>query len=159
MTDRDDADKEAAIEAVQEQLRNLSARFRQAMREAAAQLDPTLQPAALSLLRLVHQHPGMSAGCAAHELMADPSSVSRLIRQLVDLGLLRADIDPADRRARVLTLSDGGQQVIDRVLPAIRTSFGAELRGWDTADLTTFAALLGRLVNVDQGVSTRVARQ
>ncbi|MET8851981.1 helix-turn-helix domain-containing protein [Amycolatopsis sp. NPDC004625] len=60
---------------------------------------PPLPGAQVELLRVVADHPGIGVAGAARELHLANNSVSTLVNQLVDAGLLRREADPADRRA------------------------------------------------------------
>jgi DNA-binding MarR family transcriptional regulator len=59
----------------------------------------------LDLVRLVHRRPGLSVTQAAEELRLAPNSVSTLVRQLSDAGLLVRTSDERDRRVARLELS------------------------------------------------------
>ncbi|MEV4056990.1 MarR family transcriptional regulator [Amycolatopsis sp. NPDC049688] len=60
---------------------------------------PPLPGAQVELLRVVADQPGIGVAAAARELHLANNSVSTLVNQLVDAGLLRREADPADRRA------------------------------------------------------------
>jgi DNA-binding MarR family transcriptional regulator len=85
------------------------------------------------LLRLVRLIPGISVAEAANELGLAPNTVSTLVGQLTELGLLSRSPDPRDRRVARLTLTAPAQrqveawrdrraalvtQVLDRLHPA-----------------------------------------
>jgi DNA-binding MarR family transcriptional regulator len=63
---------------------------------------PRLRGAQVELLRLVAASPGLRVSAAAKELCLAGNSVSTLVNQLVEAGLLRREVDPADRRAALL---------------------------------------------------------
>jgi DNA-binding MarR family transcriptional regulator len=60
------------------------------------------------------------AGCHGRELAErtglDPSTVSRAVGSLVDLGLVERQADPRDGRASVLALTDAGRTALDDAL-------------------------------------------
>ncbi|NBH07252.1 helix-turn-helix domain-containing protein, partial [Amycolatopsis sp. SID8362] len=58
-----------------------------------------LPSAQIEVLRVVADHPGIGVAAAARELHLANNSVSTLVNQLADAGLLRREPDPADRRA------------------------------------------------------------
>ncbi|AUG75487.1 MarR family transcriptional regulator [Kitasatospora sp. MMS16-BH015] len=64
--------------------------------------EPRLRGAQVELLRLVIDTPGLRVSEAARELCLAGNSVSTLVNQLIGLGLLRRETDPADRRAALL---------------------------------------------------------
>jgi DNA-binding MarR family transcriptional regulator len=64
-----------------------------------------LPGAQVEVLRVVADRPGIGVAAAARELHLAPNSVSTLVNQLVDAGLLRREPDPADRRATRLEIT------------------------------------------------------
>jgi DNA-binding MarR family transcriptional regulator len=67
---------------------------------------PRLQGAQLELLQLVEAEPGTGVAAAARALHLAGNSVSTLVNQLMRNGLLHREIDPVDRRAARLLLTD-----------------------------------------------------
>jgi DNA-binding MarR family transcriptional regulator len=64
-----------------------------------------LRGAQAELLQQVEAEPGIGVAAAARALYLAGNSVSTLVNQLVDAGLLRRDPDPDDRRAVRLFLT------------------------------------------------------
>lgn len=64
-----------------------------------------LPGAQVEVLRVVADQPGIGVAAAARELHLAANSVSTLVNQLVDAGLLRREADPADRRAARLEVT------------------------------------------------------
>jgi DNA-binding MarR family transcriptional regulator len=71
---------------------------------------PTLRGAQLELMRVVEQQPGIGIGPAARVLHLAANTVSTLVDQLIDLGMLVRDTDPDDRRAARLWLTESATQ-------------------------------------------------
>jgi DNA-binding MarR family transcriptional regulator len=69
-----------------------------------------LPGAQVEVLRVVADHPGIGVAAAARELHLAANSVSTLVNQLVDAGLLRREADPADRRAARLAITDAARE-------------------------------------------------
>jgi DNA-binding MarR family transcriptional regulator len=134
-----------ALTEVEEQMMELAAYVRGAFREAAANIDPALQPFGLKILRMLRRCGPTHASALAESLDVDRSVISRQARLLQDLGLLELAADPADGRARFLAATP---LAIERMsaLPGGDHSFiHARLAGWPEADLHQFAQLLKRL--------------
>ena len=89
-----------------EELLGLLASIRRSARRAAGRpLElASLTGAQLELVRLVRRTPGLSVADAAHELRLAPNTVSTLVRQLVELGILERKVDETDRRVARLDL-------------------------------------------------------
>ena len=52
----------------------------------------------------------------ADRASADKGLVSRNLKGLIDMGLIETQVDPDDRRARVLSLTEAGRRVHDEAL-------------------------------------------
>ena len=71
---------------------------------------PPLRGAQLELMRVIEQQPGIGIGPAAGVLHLAANTVSTLVDQLIDLGMLVRDTDPDDRRAARLWLTESATQ-------------------------------------------------
>ena len=79
-------------------------------RSAAGRANRVVLPEAqVELLLLVRAESGISGKEAARRLGTAPNTVSTLVRDLTDAGLLDRDRDPADRRVVRLRLTDAAQ--------------------------------------------------
>ncbi|MFR9778338.1 MarR family winged helix-turn-helix transcriptional regulator [Micromonospora sp. MS34] len=76
-------------------------------RSAAGRANRDALPEAqVELMLLVRAEPGISGKEAARRLGTAPNTVSTLVRDLADAGLLARERDPADRRVVRLRLTD-----------------------------------------------------
>lgn len=82
----------------------------------------------------------------ADGLDADKSQVVRLIDQLEERGLVTRAADPTDRRRHRITLTGSGRELVERATPAVRRAEEHYLRGLTTAERTTLATLLERVL-------------
>jgi DNA-binding MarR family transcriptional regulator len=84
----------------------------------------------VEVLACVRRQPGIGVREAATALRLAPNTVSTIVGQLVDAGLLRRDSDPEDARAVRLRLTKAGHrrvhawrdrtaQAVDRALEAL----------------------------------------
>ncbi len=74
---------------------------------------PALRGAQLELLRVVQGEPGIGVAAAARALHLAGNSVSTLVNQLVDHGMLVRETDPDDRRAIRLRLTEAASQRLE----------------------------------------------
>lgn len=72
----------------------------------------TLTGSQTDLVRIVLRNPGVSVAEAANELRLAPNTVSTLVRQLVDHGMLVRRPDPIDRRVARLDLTPSVRQKV-----------------------------------------------
>ncbi len=82
------------------------------------------------------------------------SNASRTCEQLVSLGLLDRNDDPADRRNVVLALSKRGHRVVQAVLARRRNLLTGLLEGVSAADRDALTAPLRRLVEAAGDIPT-----
>ena len=104
-----------------DELMGLAAGLRRVVRRRLrAQLPgPALRGAQLELLQLVEAEPGVGVAAAARSLHLAGNTVSTLVNQLVAAGMVHRAVDPADRRAARLTLTDAARE------PSCAVAFGA----------------------------------
>lgn len=77
--------------------------------------------------------------------------MSRQLRALEDLGLIRREPDPADGRAFLVELTEEGRSRFTRVREARRRRYVSRLAAWDRAELGDLARLLHRLNESQEG--------
>jgi len=139
------ADVAEALAEVEEQMMQLAAYVRGAMRQVATHIDPALQPFGLKILRLLRRCGPTHASALAESLDVDRSVISRQARLLEELGLLELAADPADGRAKFLAVTPLAIEKMAAVPGGDKSFVHARLAGWPEADLTQFAQLLKRL--------------
>ncbi|MEK5278819.1 MULTISPECIES: MarR family winged helix-turn-helix transcriptional regulator [Paenibacillus] len=108
----------------------------------AAAFDSTIQPAAFHIVRWLYSYGPTSASVLAESTAMDRSSVSRLIKQLENLGYVRREDSPNDRRAILLTLTDLGRQKTFDALQDKEFIFYERIAQWDNQQLETFIQML-----------------
>jgi DNA-binding MarR family transcriptional regulator len=119
---------------------------RRRMRE---QVPPRLRPAQVELMVVVGNHPGISVAAAARELHLADNSVSTLVNQLLAAGMLRREVDPDDRRAVRLELTQDARRHIADWRDRRARLVGARIEELAEEDRTAIAAALpalGRLL-------------
>ncbi|GAA1949502.1 MarR family winged helix-turn-helix transcriptional regulator [Kitasatospora viridis] len=123
------------------------------------QTEPRLRGAHVELLRLVQDSPNLRVSDAAKELGLAGNSVSTLVNQLVTQGLLRREVDPADRRAALLNITD---EAIGRLSEwrARRTALVEELvAGLPVEDRAALTAALPALRGVAAGLRAQLGEE
>jgi DNA-binding MarR family transcriptional regulator len=101
------ADPLLADRALADELIDAMSSVRRAVRRLAGPVEETarLTNAQVQLVRVVRRRPGISVAEAAAEMGVAPNTVSTLVRQLVEAGLLSRRNDPGDRRVAHLSLA------------------------------------------------------
>ncbi len=95
----------------------------------------SLTGAQLDLVRVVRRRPGLSITEAAEDLMVAPNTVSTLVSQLSEPGLLVRRVDESDRRVARLELSTGISRQAD---------------AWRDRRVVALGDAIGRLSAADQ---------
>lgn len=97
--------------AAQRAARALSRRFDDALRPAG------LTSGQFSLLMALNRPAPPNMGAVAALLAMDRTTLTANLKPLERRGLLEAKVDPADRRGRLLGLTDAGRATLRRALP------------------------------------------
>ena len=87
------------------------------------------------------------AGALAEAVHSDPSTVSRQVAHLVQLGLVERVADPADGRATLLVATDEGRRVFDENRQLRNRSIATMMSDWPDDDRQAFARLLTRFTD------------
>lgn len=83
----------------------------------------------------------------ASRLMLPKASVTSYLRNLVDAGLVRREIDETDLRRHRLTTTPQGREVLARALAALAEEFGAMMARLDEREQPEFRRLLLKLLD------------
>ncbi|MGC4935493.1 MarR family winged helix-turn-helix transcriptional regulator [Gordonia sp. DT30] len=109
-------------------------------------VDGEFETAAFKGLFHLARQPMRSRELAA-ELNTDPSTVSRHVSQLVELGLIRREADPHDGRATLLVITGTGRERVEAMRSGRRTALNSALSEWRGEELATLLSLLTRFVD------------
>lgn len=111
----------------------------------APRIHPGVDVASYPLLLNLTAEPRRVSGLADC-VHSDVSTVSRQVSALASLGLVTKVSDPDDGRAQLLTLTDEGQRLLDRLAEQRTNWFHALLQDWSEPDVATFCGYLGRFL-------------
>jgi DNA-binding MarR family transcriptional regulator len=81
-------------------------------------------------------------GALATAFGLDPSTITRQVQALEEIGLASRQSDPKDRRASILDLSDTGRKVLEETRNHRRAVLQQVLSDWSREDLDEFGRLL-----------------
>jgi DNA-binding MarR family transcriptional regulator len=94
-------------------------------------LEPQgLHPRYFGVMTIVAAHPGLSQQQLHEKTAIDPSSMVAVMDDLEQLGLAERRLQPEDRRARAIFLTDEGQRALERaraVAAELQREFFAKL--------------------------------
>jgi DNA-binding MarR family transcriptional regulator len=94
------------------------------------------------VLRVVELFPGVSAGRVAAVLHLHPSTLTGILRRLIDRGWLVREADPVDRRRSILRLSRRGTRINAVARGTVEAAVRAALNRVSERDLTATRRVL-----------------
>jgi MarR family transcriptional regulator, transcriptional regulator for hemolysin len=113
-----------------------------------------LTAAQARLLLSLERNPDENQVFHAELLEIEPITLTRIVDRLEEAGWVERRSDPADRRARILHLTDKSRGIVTRLRAIVEGLFEDMLGGFDPAERVLFAALLERI-----GTNLAAARQ
>ncbi|MGW4481512.1 MarR family winged helix-turn-helix transcriptional regulator [Rhodococcus triatomae] len=115
-------------------------------RESAHAIDPKLDPACYPLLILLARSvDAVPMATLVQDLGVEKSTLTRQIDAVTRLGLVRRRRNPADARAKLVELTQGGRTRVSEQRDERVARWRRSLEQWDSGDLRSLAALLRRL--------------
>jgi DNA-binding MarR family transcriptional regulator len=113
------------------------------LREAGVSLDRALFP----LLVRLSAASGMNVATLAEQAGRDPSTVSRQLSKLEQLGLVRRPAARGDLRVRDAAVTKAGLRAVAAITAARRKLLSELLRHWSPDERELFPTLLRRLAD------------
>ena len=136
--------RQAAVRNLEHEIGTLLRRIRKGLADRAAQVHPELNATSYLILTTLSEYGACRAAHLADSFALDKGSVSRVVHQLLQLGLIERSPDPADGRASILTVTDEAVRRLAAVRGARREHFDDRLDAWDVSDIEDLADRLGR---------------
>ena len=130
---------------VERQFAVMAVNTRKALRARAAAIHPELPTVGFTILGILAGGGDQQQVGLAGQLGADKGTVSRTVKQLQALGLVRRVPDPGDGRAVLVGLTGDGRRRFEDAGEHWRNILHERLRQWDPAEVKRFADLLARL--------------
>jgi DNA-binding MarR family transcriptional regulator len=113
------------------------------LREAGVSLDRALFP----LLVRLSLSPSMGGAELAAQVGRDPSTVSRQIARLEELGLVKRQTGASDMRVKEAIITKAGARTIEMIKLARRRLLTRLMDGWTREDRAMLSKLLRRFSN------------
>ena len=85
---------------------------------------------------------GITVGHLLEILNITKQSLARVLRRLIDSGLVKQKVGASDRRQRLLLVSEHGQALLDELIDAQRTLLVTAFEGADPASLSGFRQVM-----------------
>ena len=134
-----------AVRALDAEFGVLITHMRRLIADNAQRVSEGMLPGAYKVFTTIARRERVSQSALADILMVDKGQLSRTVRELEQLGLIRRDADPTDGRAMILSATEFGLERLKRArLPQEDTLVGA-LEQWPLDDIRTLTRLLHTL--------------
>lgn len=98
----------------------------------------------------------LRSGELAEQIFADPSTVSRHVAHLVQLGYVRREADPRDGRATILVLTDAGAAQVEAVRTHRLLALEEMLDEFSDPEIHDLAHLMARFVDAAEVLANQV---
>lgn len=139
----------ATVPAIHQRPAHLARRFNQLCQALIAEAleEEGLANTEYPALATLAEEPGIDQRRLAEAIGIDRNSASQLVEALERRGLIARDVDPQDRRARVLHLTAEGRAARDRTRPRMLQANDRVLEPLAPWEREAFLALLVRIVD------------
>ncbi len=114
--------------------------------------EENVTPVQFGLLSVLCQEPGCDQITLAEKLGIDRTNIADVIRRLERRGWLSRKVSPADRRMRVVSLTDKGGTFVGRTHIKMQRAQKRLLSPLSESDRARFVELLRRLVAANNGL-------
>lgn len=121
--------------------------------------DLHLTPVQYSALQTICNLPGIDQKTLAATIGYDTSTIAGVIDRLEARGLILRQVSPADRRARLLTLTDQGLHLLAAVVPPMLRAQERLLEPLDTAERKEFMRLMKLVIEANAEMSQIPAKE
>lgn len=110
-------------------------------------------PVQYAVLQALANTPGVDQRTLARSIGFDTSTIAAVVDRLEARALVRRQIDPADRRVRLLSLTDAGHALLAAVQPAMRRAQARMLAPLPPPQQELFMHMLQTLVTANNAES------
>jgi len=128
---------------IEQQLLRLTRRT-QAIHVRTSSGEVLLERSSYGILCLILDEGPQRLGTIANAFTLDPSTITRQVQAVEKAGLAIKTVDPSDRRASILSLTDVGRDAIETARAHRREILGKIVDDWTDEERAGFATSLKR---------------
>ena len=132
---------DSANQQIEQQMTTLLRRV-QRIHLSTSDAEINLERSAYGIMCKLADEGPQRLGALAQAFGLDPSTITRQVQALEEIGMASRKTDPSDRRASILDLTAEGRTTLDRTRSHRRARLQRALTAWPDSDLTEFARLL-----------------
>lgn len=134
-----------AVRDLEGEFSELISRMRRLLMENAQRVSPGMLPGAYKVFTTIARRERISQSALAEHLVVDKGQLSRTVRELEQLGLIRRDPDPDDGRASILSPTALGLDRLAHARAPQEDTLVKALDGWPVDDIRNLTRLLHAL--------------
>lgn len=134
-----------AVRALEAEFGELIVRMRRILAENAQRVSPGLLTGAYKVFTTIVRRERISQSALADHLVLDKGQLSRTLRELEQLGLIRREPDPDDRRASILSPTPLGLERLAAARAPQESTLVHVLAQWPLDDIRSLTRLLHAL--------------
>ncbi|MFT4052049.1 MAG: MarR family transcriptional regulator [Microbacterium sp.] len=142
---RTEAARTEAVRALEAEFGDLLSRMRRILTEIAGRVSPGLLPGAYKVFTTIVHRESISQSALADHLLVDKGQLSRTVRDLEQLGLVRRDPDPDDGRASILSPTPLGRERLAAARAPQENALLHALDDWPLDEIRSLTRLLHAL--------------
>ena len=139
-------DEPSALDLMHTLMHQIKRRMQQATQAASEAEGIALAPMEARTLGFYARHPGATAQDLVEHAGRDKAQVARLVKSLVERGLLATATDPQDRRRQTLQLTPAGRRFERRMAVARQQVERAVMAGVSAEEAELLRRCLGQMV-------------
>lgn len=143
----DETRRQAAVRDLEGAFSELMGEFRRIYAQAAAAASPGMPPGTFRILGALRRLGPITLSCLAERLTADKGLLSRQVSELETLGMIVRRADPADGRARLIELTEHGQERLSAGLEPYQRLLLTALDEWPLASIERLTSLIHALAS------------
>ena len=134
-----------AVRALEAEFGELITHMRRLIADNAARVSPGMLPGAYKVFTTIARRGRIAQSALADILMVDKGQLSRTVRELEQLGLIRRDADPDDGRAVILSVTEFGHERLRAARRPQEDTLVGALEHWPLEDILSLTRLLHTL--------------
>lgn len=137
----------AAVRALEAEFGELITHFRRVIAENANRVSPGLLPGAYKIFTTIARCETVTVSALSERMLLDKGQVSRMVRELEELGLVERSTDPADGRSFLLQLTPLGEERLAAARVPQEGRLLRTLEDWSLTDIGSLTRLLHALAS------------
>lgn len=134
-----------AVRALEAEFSELITHFRRLIIDNANRVSPGMLPGAYKTFTTIARCGSVTSSMLAERMLVDKGQLSRMVRELEDLGLIHRSPDPNDGRSSLLSLTPHGEAKLIEAREPQEGMLMRNLADWSVDDIDSLTRLLHAL--------------